>query len=75
MKVAIYARVSLDDADNRNKRFQNPENQLIARRGFVKSMGYEIVNEYIDKMSGANPARPMFRKMLQESCYDVSKEF
>lgn len=67
MKVAIYARVSLDEQDRESRRFQNPENQLKPLREFCKSFNYEIVKEYIDKMSGANPARPAFRKMMAEA--------
>jgi len=66
-KCAIYARVSLDETDKKDRRFQDPENQLVALREFAKAMNYEIVEEYVDKMSGANPARPMFRKMLQDA--------
>ncbi len=58
MKVAIYARVSLDEKFD-DKRFQNVDNQLIPLRDFCKAMKYEIVAEYVDKMSGANPARPV----------------
>ena len=67
MKIAVYARVSLDEANKDNRRFQDPENQLIALRNYAQAMNYEIVNEYIDRMSGANPARPMFRRMMQDA--------
>jgi DNA invertase Pin-like site-specific DNA recombinase len=67
MKVALYARVSLDETDKKDRRYQDPENQLLALRDFCKAMGYEIVEEYIDKMSGANPARPLFRKMMHDA--------
>lgn len=67
MKVAIYARVSLDESDKESRQFQDPENQLIQLRDFCKAMQYEIYQEYIDKMSGANPARPEFRKMMQDA--------
>lgn len=67
MKVAIYARVSLDETDRDSRQFQDPENQLIQLRDFCKAMNYEVYQEYIDKMSGANPARPEFRKMMQEA--------
>lgn len=66
MKVALYARVSLDENYN-DKRFQDVENQLEPLREFCKAMGYDIVAEYKDRMSGANPARPEFRKMLSEA--------
>lgn len=67
MKVALYARVSLDETDRENKRYQDPENQLVSLREFAHSMNYEIVEEYVDHMSGANPARPQFRKMMQDA--------
>jgi len=66
MKVALYARVSLDERAD-DKRFQDPENQLKPLREFAGSMGWEVVKEYVDKASGANPARPAFRKMLQDA--------
>lgn len=66
MKVALYARVSLDERKD-SRQFQDPENQLRQLRDFCKAMNYEIVNKYIDKMSGANPARPQFRKMLNDA--------
>ena len=64
MKVALYARVSLDEAST-DKRFQDPENQLGPLREWACAQGYEIVEEYVDKASGADPARPRFREMLQ----------
>lgn len=67
MKVAIYARVSLEEGDKNDRRYQEPENQLVPLRDFCKSMGWEIEKEYIDKMSGANPARPNFRLMMNEA--------
>ncbi|KKN42294.1 hypothetical protein LCGC14_0714940 [marine sediment metagenome] len=66
MKVAIYARVSLDEQNKDSRQFQDPENQLVPLREFCKSFKYEVVKEYIDKMSGANPARPDFRKMMAD---------
>ncbi len=66
VKVAIYARVSLDEQNKDSRQFQDPENQLKPLRDFCKSLGYEVVKEYIDKMSGANPARPSFRAMLAD---------
>jgi DNA invertase Pin-like site-specific DNA recombinase len=66
MKVALYARVSLD-MNFDDKRFQDTENQLTPLRDFCKAMDYEIIEEYVDKMSGANPARPAFRKMINDA--------
>jgi len=66
VKVAIYARVSMDENFD-DKRFQDVENQLVPLRDFCKAMGYEIVGEYVDKMSGANPARPNFRRIMNDA--------
>lgn len=66
MKVALYARVSLDeDADD--KRFQDPENQLVPLRNLAKALEYEIVEEYVDFKSGGDPNRPNFRRMMQDA--------
>ena len=67
MKVALYARVSLDESDKESRQYQEPENQLKPLREFCKGLNYDIINEYIDKESGANPNRPEFRKMLQDA--------
>lgn len=66
IKVCLYARVSLDEAAE-SRQFQDPENQLVQLRDFCKAMGWEVTKEYIDKMSGANPARPNFRAMMQDA--------
>jgi DNA invertase Pin-like site-specific DNA recombinase len=66
MKVALYARVSLDEyADD--KRYQEPENQLQPLREFAMCHGYVVVEEYVDRMSGKNPARPELRRMHQDA--------
>jgi DNA invertase Pin-like site-specific DNA recombinase len=65
--VALYARVSLDETDRENKRFQDPETQLSSLREYSNVMNYDIVEEYIDRMSGANPARPRFREMMRDA--------
>jgi DNA invertase Pin-like site-specific DNA recombinase len=66
MKVALYARVSMDESYD-DRRFQDTENQLEPLRDYCKAMSYEIVEEYKDKMSGANPARPEFRRMMADA--------
>jgi DNA invertase Pin-like site-specific DNA recombinase len=67
MKVALYARVSMEETDDGSKRYQEPENQLQPLRSFARSLGYEITAEYTDRSSGSNPNRPEFRKMLQDA--------
>lgn len=66
IKIAIYARVSLDENYD-DKRFQDLENQLVPLRDFCKAMGWNIVAEFTDKMSGANPARPGFRDLMSQA--------
>jgi len=66
MKVAIYARVSMDERQD-DKRFQNPDNQLVPLREWALKQGWDVYKEYVDKGSGADPNRPMFREMLQDA--------
>jgi DNA invertase Pin-like site-specific DNA recombinase len=65
IKVAIYVRVSLDESKD-SKQYQEPENQITPLKEFCKSFNWEIFDIYIDKMSGANPARPEFRRMMSD---------
>lgn len=67
MKVALYARASMDETNKEDRRYQEPENQLVPLRDWAKSMGWEIVAEYIDRGSGADPNRPDFKRMLQDA--------
>ena len=66
MKVAIYARVSKDEKDESKKNYQEPKNQVDPLREWAKQRNWEIVKEYVDRGSGADPNRPEFRKMLQD---------
>ena len=65
MKVAIYARVSKDEASSDGK-LQDPQNQLVPLREYSKSMGWIITKEFIDYAGGGNSNRPEFQKMLSE---------
>jgi DNA invertase Pin-like site-specific DNA recombinase len=56
MKAAIYARVSTDE--------QNPKNQVEPLRSFAQSLDLEIVEEYIDVVSGGDSNRPGFKRLL-----------
>ena len=67
MKVALYARVSMEETDDEKKRYQEPENQLEPLRQFAKSFDYEVVSEYVDRASGADSGRPQFRQMMQDA--------
>jgi DNA invertase Pin-like site-specific DNA recombinase len=65
MKVAIYARVSKDEA-SKDGTMQDPENQLVPMREFCKAMSWEVYKEFIDYASGGNSNRPQFQEMLSE---------
>ena len=65
MKVAIYARVSKDEAASDGS-LQDPENQLIPMRKFCNAMGWEVSKEFVDRASGGNSNRPQFQTMLAE---------
>lgn len=61
MKAVIYARVSkVDDSQDLN-------NQLIPLRDFAKAINVDLVEEYVDKGSGANADRQNFIRMLKDS--------
>ena len=64
--VALYARVSLDEAAD-DRRYQEPENQLEPLRTYAKAMEWTVIGEYVDRASGANANRPEFRRMLQDA--------
>jgi len=60
--VALYARVSTVDKD------QNPENQLMILREYVKNRGLEIYGEpYVDQVSGSWTSRPALDAMLKDA--------
>ena len=66
MKVAIYSRVSLEENNKEDRRYQEPENQLEPLREWAKSQQWEIVGEYVDRCSGGDHNRPSFIKMLND---------
>ena len=57
----------MEETDTKDKRYQDPTNQLEPLRRWANTMGWTIEREYIDRGSGADPNRPQFRKMLQEA--------
>lgn len=67
MKVALYARVSLEEGDKNDRRYQEPENQLEPLREWAQRNNWEVIGEYIDRGSGADPNRLNFRKLLQDA--------
>lgn len=66
-RVALYARVSLDEGNKDDRRYQEPENQLQPLRSWAIQQGWEVYAEYVDRGSGADPNRPQFRQMLQDA--------
>lgn len=67
MKVALYARVSMEETDDKDKRYQEPENQLQPLREWAHSQGWEIMGEYVDRGSGADPSRKEFRRLTSDA--------
>lgn len=67
MKVALYARVSLEEGNKEDRRYQEPENQLTPLREWVNNMKWEVVREYVDRGSGADSNRPEFKQMLSDA--------
>jgi DNA invertase Pin-like site-specific DNA recombinase len=59
MRVALYARVSTSEDR------QNPENQLRRLREFASAREFEVVEEYVDQASGADPNRPALTAMME----------
>jgi DNA invertase Pin-like site-specific DNA recombinase len=61
MRVSIYARIST------STKGQDVDNQLNVLREYCQRMGYEIINEYCDEISGGTSERPAFKKMLGDA--------
>lgn len=66
IKVALYARVSLDK-DEKDDRFQDPENQLVPLRRFANERRYAVYDQYSDKISGASRSRPELNRLLADA--------
>lgn len=65
MKVALYARVSKDEASS-DGTLQDPENQLLPMRKFCEAMNWTVTQVFIDRASGGSANRPEFQRMLSE---------
>jgi DNA invertase Pin-like site-specific DNA recombinase len=57
VRVALYIRVSMLNG-------QHPEMQLRELREYASRRGWEIVGEFIDRMSGSKDSRPELDRML-----------
>jgi DNA invertase Pin-like site-specific DNA recombinase len=63
MKVAIYVRVSKDEASSDGK-LQDTDNQLIPLLKYCEARGWEVSEVFTDRASGGNSNRPDFQRML-----------
>ncbi|MCG3165155.1 MAG: DNA-invertase hin [Bacteroidia bacterium] len=61
MRTVIYARVSTTNKG------QDVDNQLGVLREYCQKMNYELVNEYMDEVSGGTSDRPAFKKMFADA--------
>jgi DNA invertase Pin-like site-specific DNA recombinase len=66
VKVALYARVSLEESNKDDRRYQEPENQLVPLREWAHVQGWEVVGEFVDRASGGDRNRPEFIKMINQ---------
>ncbi len=66
-RVCIYARVSKEEGNKEDRRYQEPENQLEPLRHLVEAKGYVVYKEYVDRGSGADPNREQFNEMLHDA--------
>ena len=65
-RAALYMRVSTLD--------QHPETQLLDLQQMAAQRGYEIVEQYTDRISGVKARRPGLDKMMADArhgCFDV----
>ena len=71
MRAALYARVSTPSSSKKQTREgdrerQDPEVQLLKLRAYVQARGWDIVDEYVDRKSGADPNRPALRDLERD---------
>jgi len=63
-RAALYMRGSTLD--------QHPETQFLDLRQMAAQRGYEIVPEYVDRISGAKAKRPGLDQMMADAAADAS---
>lgn len=71
MRAALYARVSTPSSSRKHtmdgdRERQDPEVQLLKLRAYAKARGWDIVDEYVDRKSGADPNRPALRDLEKD---------
>jgi DNA invertase Pin-like site-specific DNA recombinase len=59
LKAALYLRVSSVD--------QHPETQRYDLLQLVQQRGFTIIDEYVDKLSGARPRRPGLDRLMSDA--------
>jgi DNA invertase Pin-like site-specific DNA recombinase len=59
-RVALYARVSMLVG-------QNPEMQLTELREYAARRGWRVVNEFVDRASGAKEQRPALNRLMADA--------
>jgi len=59
MKCGLYVRVSTSK--------QETENQLAQLRDFAASVGWQVVVEYVDQLTGKNSDRAEFQRMFEDA--------
>jgi DNA invertase Pin-like site-specific DNA recombinase len=63
MNVAVYVRVSKDEADSKG-RLQDTENQLQPLLKYCEVRGFTVKKVYTDRVSGGDSNRPAFIEMF-----------
>ena len=61
MRIALYARVSLDNGE------QDPENQLRELRAYCERRGWTEATEYVDRATGKNADRVEFKRLFEDA--------
>lgn len=61
MRTVIYVRVST------TQKGQDVDNQLLVLREYCRKMDYQIINEYMDEVSGGTSDRPSFKKLFADA--------
>lgn len=70
MRLALYARVSKPpkgELQEHQRRDQDPEVQLRELREWCRHKGHTIVEEYVDRISGAKDSRPALDRMMLDA--------
>jgi len=71
-RAALYARVSTPASNRKmtksgDRERQDPEVQLLKLRAYAQARGWEIVDEYVDRKSGADPNRPALQRLMNDA--------